>query len=148
MPAFFIVSPELAGYPAGGGALPVLFDTWLGDDLVSAFPVLLATTPLQRGLRLLKGSTGFELERARTKAAPFFRRHNPGRRLPVFWAIRVTGWPGVDDMGLTPDRTLVVSGRVLEVFVRFRVNRAVFAQYVPLQIKSGSQAAISRGRRT
>ena len=108
-----------------------MFDTWLGDDLVRAYPAVLARTGVKRALRALDRPSGFEITRARIRASPFYRRHSPGKRLPVFWAIQVSGKPGQDDMGLTPAGVLVISRRVSDVLLRFRVGRAVLAQYTP-----------------
>jgi hypothetical protein len=45
-------------------------------------------------------------------------------------------------MGLTPSGTLVVSRRVLDVLMEFRIGRAVLAQYAP-----GSRARLRKERR-
>ncbi len=129
---FFIVEPEAAGTPVAGeaaGAVACAFDVWLGDELVRAHPLLLATTALARALLELPAATGFRVARARARASAFFRRQNPQRRLPPFWSLVVEGEPGRDDMGLTRDGALVVSRRVLDVLLQFPVGRAVFAQY-------------------
>jgi hypothetical protein len=108
-----------------------VFDTWLGDDLIRAHPVLMVTTPVKRALLRLQGASGFEITRARARTSPFFRRHSPGKRLPPFWAIQVRGQAGRDDLGLTAGGVLVVSRRVLDVLLDFRVGRAVLMQYAP-----------------
>ena len=108
-----------------------MFDTWLGDDLVRAYPAVLARTGVKRALRALDQPSGFEVARARIRASAFYRRHSPGKRLPVFWAIQVSGKAGQDDMGLTAAGVLVISRRVVDVLLSFRVGRAVLAQYVP-----------------
>ena len=128
---FFYVQPEVAG--AGASGLPsspvCVFDTWLGDDLVRAHPLFLVTTPLMRALRALENPSGFSMARVRIRSSPFFRRYSPKRRLPVFWSIRAGGSPGCADVAVTVDGSLVVSQRVLEIFMEFRVERAVFAQH-------------------
>lgn len=108
-----------------------MFDTWLGDDLVRAYPAVLARTALKRSLLSLDRRSGFRVTRARTRASPFYRTHSAGKRLPVFWAIEVNGRAGRDDMGLTPAGVLVVSRRVLDILLQFRIGRAVLAQYIP-----------------
>jgi hypothetical protein len=131
---FFNVEPETSGAPAsaaGQGQTTCVFDTWLGDDLVRAYPSVLVTTPVKRALLAVPGLTGFEVSRARIRASPFFRKHSPGKRLPTFWAIQVDGQAGRDDMGLNPAGTLVVSRRVLDVLLNFRIERAVLTQFVP-----------------
>lgn len=127
---FFYVQPEVAGASTSGSPSSPLcvFDTWLGDDLVRAQPLFLVTTPLMRALRALDIPSGFSATRVRIRSSPFFRRTST-RRLPVFWSLHATGPPGRGDMAVTPDGSLVVSQRVLEVLMRFRVERAAFAQH-------------------
>jgi hypothetical protein len=132
--SFFTVEPEASGSPVTG--LPLdrvayVFDAWLGDDLIRADPAVLATTAVKRALQGLQSSSGFEITRARTRTSGFFRKHSPGKRLPPLWAIDVRGHAGRDDMGLTPAGLLVVSRRVLDVLLDFRIGRAVLTQYTP-----------------
>jgi len=132
--SFLTVEPEASGAlvaDAPAGWVSCLFDTWLGDDVVRAYPAVLVRTPVKEALMSLDRRSGFEITRARIRASSFYRRHSPGKRLPVFWAVQVTGVAGRDDMGLTPAGVLVVSRRVLDVLLRFRIGRAVLGQYVP-----------------
>ena len=131
--AFFVVQPETAGARvSGAGASAVcVFDTLLGDDIVRVHPALLVTTPLRDALAAVEGLTGFTVARARVRSTAFWRRYNRRRRLPVFWYLGAQGAPGLADMGFTVDGSVVISWRVLEVLVGFRVGRAVFAKYSP-----------------
>jgi len=128
---FFNLEPEVAGspLPGSGPAGSFVFDTWLGDDLVRPYPALLVTTPLKKELLALEKPRGFTMERARIRASPFFRKHSPGKRLPVFWVVQITGRAGRDDMGLTSAGVLVVSRRVVDVLLGFRIGRAVLTQH-------------------
>ena len=132
--SFFTLEPEASGHPAigrTGADLIFIFDTWLGDDVVRAHPAILVTTPVKRALLTLPKPSGFELTRAHVRTSRFFRHHNPGKRLPPFWAVQVTGHPGRDDVGLTPSGTLVVTRRVLDTLLDYRIGRAVLTQYAP-----------------
>ncbi len=132
--SFLTVEPEASGFlipRAPKGRVTCVFDTWLGDDMVRAYPALLVRTPVKEALLSLDGRSGFEITRARIRASGFYRKHSPGKRLPVFWAVQVNGQAGRNDMGLTPAGVLVVSHRILDVLLRFRIGRAVLAQYVP-----------------
>jgi hypothetical protein len=130
-PAFFVFLPELSGHWRGepGEAGVCVFDTWLGDDVVRAHPLLLVTAPLKPELERLAPSGVAGITPARCEPSIFFKRHNPGCELPDFWAVRVAGQAGVDDFGLAADGSLVISRRVLDVLMRFRLRQAVFAQY-------------------
>lgn len=64
---FFNVEPEASGSPltdSPPGSVTCLFDTWLGDDLIRAYPAVLVTTPVKRALLRLGQATGFEIARA------------------------------------------------------------------------------------
>lgn len=129
---FFVVEPEMSGTPVRSESRftrSIVFDGWLGDDLVRAYPAVLVTSGLRSALQALPHPTGFRLSRARVESSAFLTLHEPGRRLPSFWSVDIQGEPGKDDMAITGAGALVVSRRVLDVFVEFRVGRAVFAQY-------------------
>ena len=126
---FFNIEPEVAGSPAAGTVF--VFDNWLGDDLIRAYPAVLVTTPVKRALLGLPKGSGFEVARARVRASAFYRKHSSGRRLPVFWVAQVRGRAGRDDMGLTEAGVLVVSRRVLDTLLGFRIARAVITQHIP-----------------
>jgi hypothetical protein len=142
---FVVVEPEMSGRPADAaddGRPSFVFDAWLGDDLVRAYPGVLATARLKNLLAAVPDSTGFSLSPARVRGSRFFRQHNPGRRLPRFWSIEVHGTPGRDDVALTEAGDIVVSRRVLDVLLEHRLVQARFAQY-----EAGPAARRARARR-
>jgi len=131
---FFVVSPEDAGHaePQGSVGMPLyVFDTWLGDDLVRAHPVFLATTRLKDTLETLPGPTGFHSARIRVERSPFLRRHRPRLRLPTFWALEIYGQAGRHPLGLAADRSLVVSQAALDCLVQHSIPHAQLSQFVP-----------------
>lgn len=132
--SFLTFEPETAGQPhqsPRSGEVFYLFDVWLGDDVVRAYPALMVTTPVKRALRGLDRPTGFRVTRARVRRSAFFRRVNPEKKLPVFWLLEVGSAPGRDDLGLTPAGVIVISRRILDVLQGFRIGRALMAQYDP-----------------
>lgn len=132
--SFLIIEPEASGSSGGRpspGTVSCVFDYWLGDDLVRAYPAVLVTEPVKTALEALERPTGFTLTPARVTPSAFYRKHNPRRPLPSFWSIEVLGHAGRDDMGMTRAGQLVVSRRVLDVLLEFRIGRAVVAQYQP-----------------
>ena len=75
--SFFTIEPEASGAPdseTSGEAVSCLFDTWLGDDLVRAYPAVLVTTPVREALLDLRQSTGFVIARARVRTTWGSRR--------------------------------------------------------------------------
>lgn len=145
--SFFNLEPEVSGAPVGGsrvGAMAYVFDTWLGDDLVRAYPGVLVTAAVKTALLGLTKPTGFEITRARVRASPFFKKHSPEKRLPPFWSIEVRGRAGVDDIGLGGAGILVVSRRVLDVLLNFKIGRAVLTQYIPQEVTPDTPRPRSR----
>jgi hypothetical protein len=131
--AFFVLTPEDAGRaepPDGGGTPLYLFDTWLGDELVRAHPLFLATTSLKESLESLPSPTGFHSTRVHAEPSSFLQDLRPGLRLPDFWALEVYGQAGVLALGLSGAHSLVVSQAALERVVEHSVPHAQFAQFV------------------
>jgi hypothetical protein len=128
---FVVVKPETAGYPVSFRPITCRFDTWLGDDIVRAHPLLLVTSRLSQALQRLSGNSGFSLALIKVSSSPFFRREHPGRRLPRFWRMVVNGEPGKDDMGMLADHSLVVSLRVVQTLLGFSMREATMYQYRP-----------------
>lgn len=138
--AFFVLTPEDAGRsePQAEAGTPLyLFDTWLGDDLVRAHPLFLATTPLKESLETLPGPTGFHCARVRAERSRFLQGQRPQLRLPEFWALEVYGQAGLHALGMTAARSLVVSQAALERLVQHSIPHAQFAQFVPGQDAQG-----------
>jgi hypothetical protein len=139
--SFFVVEPETSGRPVeslGTGGLPACsFDTWLGDDIVRAHPLLLVTTPLKDALLRLPRPTGFSVVRAQAIRSEFFLRHDPERQLPEFWSVELHGQPGVDDLGMGRDGRIVASARVVEALTRCSLKRATLSQHTPPRPEPG-----------
>jgi hypothetical protein len=138
---FYVVEPEASGRPVAGlaasGESACIFDTWLGDDVVRAHPLLLVTTRVKDALSALKGGAGFSVARARVFRSAFFERHHPDRALPEFWVLSVDGSPGVDDLGIGRDGSVIASARVVETLNRFTLRQATLSQYAPIPNEEG-----------
>ena len=136
---FLIITPEASGHPARPGRvlspeqectpLRYEFDWWLGDDFVGSPPHFLVTSRIRKALAGLPDATGFTLEEAQVAPSDFFKNGNPGRNLPRFWRLNVTGIPGVHDVGLSERRDVVVSGRVFAALLSGRLEQASFQQF-------------------
>jgi hypothetical protein len=136
---FFVVEPEVSGRPVGSaGAGPLCrFDTWLGDDVVRAHPLLLVTTPIKDALLGLGQPTGFSVVRVEAMRSEFFVRHDPDRQLPEFWSVEMHGRPGVDDFGMGRDGSVVASARVVEAMGRFSLKHTTLRQYTASRVEQG-----------
>ena len=122
---YFLLDPEVAGglgknskldtsvHPPRVLRLHYEVDAWLGDDLVQSFPSYLVARRMWERLGSLK-PTGVATAAAEITASDEFRELNPGRVVPQFVWLKVSGAPGKDDFGLTANAGLVVSERVLK----------------------------------
>jgi hypothetical protein len=147
--AFFVVTPEDAGHlePHGNAEVPqYVFDTWLGDDLVRAHPVFLATSDLKDTLETLAAPSGFRSARIRVERSPFLRRYRPELSLPTFWVLEVYGQAGIHHLGLARDQSLVVSQAALDCLVRHSIPHAEFSQFRAHSEGGEARSRVGRGR--
>ena len=126
MNAFFKLEPEVAGglgpdtsidtsmHPPVVSKLEYTFDGWLGDELLESFPCFLVSEALGNSA-LAARLTGFSLGDVKVSTSPEFDELHPSIILPLFRWLRVSGVAGESDFGLTPDASLIVSERAMEI---------------------------------
>lgn len=131
----WVVSPEVAGelgdetimdsstHPPKVLRLHHRFEGWLGDDLLEVFPCFLVTSALAEALERA-GLAGFSINEAKVSVSPGFEDLYPGRTLPEFRWLKITGEERDADFRLTPDFRLEVSSLALEVLRRFNIAHA------------------------
>ena len=129
--AYYLVSPEVPGQLGDGTVLDrsgdrlrvtrleYAFDGWLGDELITSHPAFAATRSLADTL-LSAGLSGFGLREMEVTQSDEFRELHPGRELPEFVELVVTGTAGVDGLGVDPDTNLVVSQQALDIITATR----------------------------
>lgn len=132
---YFYVDPEVAGglgtntvldrqvLPPSVTQLHYNFDGWLGDALVQSFPCFVATTKVREGLESI-GATGVAFADLEVTASEEFRELYPGRILPRFFWLKVSGSPACDDFGIDTTHRLVVSDRALQVLREAGIDHA------------------------
>lgn len=137
---FYILEPEVAGgmgegtvldrstHPPGVSRLHYEFEGWLGDELLTTFPCYIVTARVQDALETL-AATGVGFDAVQISASETFRELNPGRKLPEFAWLKVTGTAGKDDLGLSSDHRLVVSQRVLDRLKQFPLQNCEVDEY-------------------
>lgn len=130
---YFILDPEVPGglgpntlmdrsvHPPIITKLHFEMDGWMGDDIVQSFPCYLATERLKARMEEIKAS-GLTFAHAEITASDTFEVLNPARKLPMLFWMKISGEPGADDLGLTPDARLVASKRVLDVMNELQLN--------------------------
>ena len=134
----WIISPEVAGelgehtvldarvHPPKVTHLHYRLEGWRGDDLLETFPCFVVSSRLAEALRA-SNLVGFELNAAEVTASPEFEDIYPGRVLPEFHWLNVSGHDPSADFRLTDDARLEVSDRAWDLLQRFCVSNAVVA---------------------
>lgn len=139
---FFRLEPEVAGglgehtemdtgqVPPKVHRLHYEFDGWLGDEILESYPVFIVTDRVAERLEQI-GATGFALRDVEISKSPTFEELHPGRELPSFRWLDVTGAPEQDDLGVGDDAVLVVSARVLDVLREGTLEHADVEDFQP-----------------
>jgi hypothetical protein len=104
------------------------FDGWLGDVLLASFPCFIVTEDAKSKL-MESGVTGVRFADAETTTSELFREIYPGRKLPRFAWLQVTGRAGQDDFGLVANKRLVISERALDVLKGLQLNDALIEPF-------------------
>jgi hypothetical protein len=137
---YFCLEPEVAGGLGQNTVLdrsvhpPIVrklhhhFDGWLGDALLESFPCFIATEAARLVIEAAR-LTGVRFERAEVTASEQFRELYPGRTLPPFAWLVVSGKAGREDFGLAEDARLVVSETALEALRKLGVDHAVITKF-------------------
>ncbi len=130
---FYVLEPEV---PAGWGPetiadssvdppiveqLHLEFSGWLGDDLIESFPCFAVSRHLADSL-VSQGLSGFALADCHVSKSVEFEELYPGRDLPDFMRLCVSGRAGAADFGLSADHRLVVSSRAKAVLERYQLQ--------------------------
>lgn len=97
-------------------ALHVVFDGWLGDQLVECFPCYLVTEQLAETL-VAAGITGFRLAEVEVETSLEFRELHSERTLPPFRWLQVTGTTNGTDVFMAPGHRLGCSQRTLDLIL-------------------------------
>ncbi|MGZ0151033.1 hypothetical protein ACXJJ3_28535 [Kribbella sp. WER1] len=113
---------------ADSGPLHLVFDGWLGDDLVTTVPFWLVTERLAAALRA-SDLTGYELEPARASLGEQYALASR-REVPRDWFRLIpAGRAGQDDFALDDGTELVVSDAALRLLGSFDLANAYVADY-------------------
>jgi hypothetical protein len=133
MGRYFVIEPEVAGglgadtvmdssvHPPRVSELHYEFEGWFGDDLLESFPCFIVTDRCRVALERARLS-GCAFSTAKVTVSDTFHELYPGRSLPVFYWLKVSGVPGKDDFGISSDQRLTVSERVLRVLESFSIE--------------------------
>jgi hypothetical protein len=123
---FFILEPEVAGgmgeqtdleerkdvYPLVT-RLEYEFYGWLGDELLTTHPCFIVTEQLKKTMEAF-GGTGYSFSDVMISKSEQFLEEFPGMELPHFSWLKIHGIAMIDDVGMGPRATLVVSEEMLK----------------------------------
>ena len=100
--------------------LHVIFDGWLGNDLLTNFPVYLVTPSLGDSLSQIN-LTGFELRECEVEKSDLFSELYPSCKLPHFKWLFING-NSSQDFYISPQYNLCVSERALQELEKFNLQ--------------------------
>ncbi len=137
---FKIIEPEVAGglgplteiennnvYPPKVLKLNYLFEGWLGDDIIEAFPCFIVTERL--GLEIQrKALSGIQFDEVYISKSLEFEELYPNKKVPIFWWMKIIGSYLKDDFSLAIDYRLVISEKAFKVLQNFNVQNAEFEE--------------------
>jgi len=106
---------QIAIHPPVIEYLDYEFADWLGDDLLTSFPIYIVSEKLANLLKI-SNLSGFELAFCEvSKAEIFHDLHPEGLELPPFFWLKIHGKAQEDDFGISQDFYLIVSEKALEI---------------------------------
>ena len=94
--------------------LHILFDGWLGDQLLETFPCFVISNDLASEIRN-KMLTGYDFDDVEIEKSDQFKDLYGEKDLPKFYWLKVNGKPGISDFGISDQFTLIVSERALDL---------------------------------
>lgn len=135
MNIYYTLEPEVAGelgsetildstkHPPKVDSLHYEFFGWLGDEILEAYPCFIASERCRNELERASLS-GIEWGPVKITKSLQFEELYPGRGLPSFFWMKVTGLAEKDDFGMNEDSILVISARALKVLRNVALNHA------------------------
>jgi hypothetical protein len=106
------------------------FVSWLGDDIVAAFPCSIVTSVLAEAI-VDEGLSGAEIDEVIVTKNPHFERFFPDTAaiLPEWKWLRPTGEPHESDFWQDEQGILVVSERALKLMRKFSLENCRIGTY-------------------
>lgn len=120
----YILHPETPGetgdktimdtttHPSVVTSLHIVFQGWMGDDLMECFPCFMVTEKLKQRLQQLK-ATGFIIQPCQVEVSPEFLLMQPGVILPPIYWLQVGHHPDCD-MFINHRHNLVITQKLYQ----------------------------------
>lgn len=111
---------DVTEHPPIVASLHVVFDGWLGDDLLEIFPIYLVSGKLCKDLEY-SDLTGFEIRNCKMEVSEQFRELQPTTEVPLFKWLYI-GNRNHDDFFLSSDNRLCVSDKAMSYLKQFNLQ--------------------------
>lgn len=131
---FYKLDPEVAGHFGPGTivdrsthppivrSLHYVFDGWLGDEVLTAFPCFIVTRRMQQFIESANPS-GCSFEEVIVSRSDQFEELHSDRKLPQFSRLMIHGVAQRDDFGTSATGgSIIVSDKLLQVMKRGQLD--------------------------
>ncbi len=130
---YYLIEPEVPGqwaddivvdrstHPPEVKELNLVFDGWLGDDILEVFPSFIVTEKLADAM-YDHGLSGFEFRDVKVSISEQFKEIYGEKELPRFLWLYPHREETPKDVSLKEDGSLLLSERAMSVFKRFNLQ--------------------------
>lgn len=112
---------DRASHPPTIKNLDLIFEGWLGDDILETFPCFFVTQKLKQLIQL-NNLTKVEFELVSPIKSDTFIEMHPDQKLPTIYLLQVLGKVKCDDFGISEENLLIVSHSCLNVLSQANLN--------------------------
>lgn len=131
--SYYLIEPEVPGqwaddivvdrstHPPEVKELSIVFDGWLGDDILEVFPSFIVTERLAEAM-YESGLSGFEFRDVKISISEQFKDLYGEKELPRFLWLTLHREEARKDVALKEDGSLLLSERAMSVFKRFNLQ--------------------------
>ncbi|PCJ21244.1 MAG: hypothetical protein COB02_01275 [Candidatus Cloacimonadota bacterium] len=130
---YYIIEPEVsislgegsvlstATHPPTIEKLDLIFEGWLGDDILETFPCFFVTEKLKRLIQF-NNLSQVEFEEISIIKSDALLEFNIQKKIPKIYLLKISGEAKINDFGVSKDNLLIVSELCLKVLKQSNVN--------------------------
>lgn len=135
----YTLEPEVAGHlgtrtirdntahPPVIKKLHYIFDGWLGDDIIEAFPVYLISDKLYQSMKQ-SNLTGYKIEKCEIEKSEIFTTMQAKAILPDFYWLQIIGKNNNSDFRLNKNNQLTVSKQAFSLLKKHNIRHCDIEQ--------------------
>lgn len=132
---YYLLEPEVSGqfgekseldtnvHPPIVEKLHVIFDGWLGDDIIELFPCFIVSERLRNGIKR-SALTGYQFDNIILTKSKQFKEIYGERIIPNFYWFKINGKLELDDFWISKNHMLSVTKQALDLLNKFNINYA------------------------